>query len=258
MTRLGSHSKTFVLGVGLAASAAFAQSPADTRVVDKAAVAVARTVDGTITPCPASYTNFTAAKACVRVPYSAERTKMLLNRSEATPLVTAWRSQRNPIFSYNYVRQGGAVVAVIAGPAPGDAKATLLVLDTVPTRAEADLQRREDIRITPKVSPPAAPNRASETVNVPPFRRSLALASPHLNGEDVRLLQERLIEVARIPRGTGGDGWYGPVTAATVKAFQAANGLRVTGVVDQGTWSRLFSDRAQPFEARSVDTYLGR
>lgn len=256
MTRLGPLSKTVLLAAGCAASAAFAQSGNAARAVDQAAVAVARAVDGTITPCPASYTNFTSAKVCVRVPYAPERTKILLNRASEASLVTAWRSQRNPVFSYNYVRQGGAVVAVIAGPAPGGAGATLLVLDSVPTRAEADRQRREDIRVTPSAKPSVTPARASETVNVPAFRRTLALTSPRLNGEDVRLLQERLIEVARIPRGTGGDGWYGPVTAATVKAFQAANGLAVDGVVGRTTWARLFSDAARPFDARAVDAYL--
>ena len=74
-----------------------------------------------------------------------------------------------------------------------------------------------------------------------------------MNGEDIRALQNRLMDVSRIPRGKGGDGWYGPVTEANVLVFQAANGLPVTGVVDTVTWNTLFSQGARYFDAKVAE-----
>ncbi|HET7628625.1 MAG TPA: peptidoglycan-binding protein [Bacillales bacterium] len=39
------------------------------------------------------------------------------------------------------------------------------------------------------------------------------------------------------------DGWYGPMTRSAVLRFQAANGLRQTGIVDPRTRQRLFNPR---------------
>ena len=79
-----------------------------------------------------------------------------------------------------------------------------------------------------------------------------------MNGEDVRALQNRLMDVAGMQRGGGGDGWFGPVTAATVRVFQRVNGLPETGRVDRATWERLFSTRARAFEPEDVNALLGR
>ena len=65
-------------------------------------------------------------------------------------------------------------------------------------------------------------------------------------------MQDRLIALTRPSGGGRGDGWYGPVTAATVRAFQAANELSVTGRVDRATWDLLFSPRARTFAAESI------
>ena len=74
-----------------------------------------------------------------------------------------------------------------------------------------------------------------------------------MNGGDVRTLQNRLIDMSKKAWGTGGDGWYGPVTEATVMDFQNANGLRPTGTVDQRTWTALFSDSARRFDAKLAE-----
>ena len=76
-----------------------------------------------------------------------------------------------------------------------------------------------------------------------------------MSGEDVRALQNRLIDLSRTGRGAG-DGWYGPVTAATVTDFQNANGLRVTGTVDLTTWTALFSGSARRFDAKLARTLV--
>lgn len=85
-----------------------------------------------------------------------------------------------------------------------------------------------------------------------PFRRTLQVQGERLNGADVAAVQNRLIALTRPSGGGRGDGWYGPVTAATVRAFQAANGLPVTGRVDRSTWTLLFSSGARPFPASAI------
>ncbi|MBX8466231.1 peptidoglycan-binding protein, partial [Deinococcus sp. RIT780] len=91
---------------------------------------------------------------------------------------------------------------------------------------------------------PAAPAAPSASRS---FRRTLEVQTPRLNGEDVRAVQNRLIRLTRPARPGQGDGWFGPVTAATVRAFQAANRLPVTGRVDRATWDRLFAPDAATF-----------
>ncbi|AFZ67685.1 peptidoglycan-binding domain-containing protein [Deinococcus peraridilitoris] len=262
--------------------------------VEGAAVAAARAVDGTIVACPETFRNFTESRRCVRVPGEPEEIKARLNRSLGAALVSAWRAQSNPIYSYNYLRSAGEFVGIVAGPAARDGKSTLLVFDAVPDRA--DLRRDEEsVRIvpqpreesqastpapgtvTPSASPsgssPAQPGASTGAANretpgaaagagtVPAaraasprltFARPLVLREPRLNGEDVRAVQNRLMDVAGMARGAGGDGWYGPVTSATVRAFQAANALPVTGMVDRTTWERLFSPEARPFDPNAV------
>ncbi|WP_019586519.1 peptidoglycan-binding domain-containing protein [Deinococcus apachensis] len=100
---------------------------------------------------------------------------------------------------------------------------------------------------TPAPSPSATPALARV-----PFTRPLRLTDPRMNGEDVRAVQDRLIALTRPSGGGRGDGWYGPVTVATVRAFQVANGLPVTGQVDRVTWNALFSPQARTFPAGSI------
>lgn len=64
-----------------------------------------------------------------------------------------------------------------------------------------------------------------------PKRRTPVLAYDS-RGEPVRDLQFRL-EVQPV------SGWFGPKTQAAVRAFQAREGLAVTGVVDKWTWRAL-------------------
>lgn len=48
------------------------------------------------------------------------------------------------------------------------------------------------------------------------------------------------VERVQARLGLKADGWFGPVTAAAVRAFQKANGLVVDGVVGPVTWAALF------------------
>ncbi|WP_102125545.1 peptidoglycan-binding domain-containing protein [Deinococcus planocerae] len=108
---------------------------------------------------------------------------------------------------------------------------------------------------SPQASAPATPSPGPSTSgNLAPvaFRRTLQLQAQRQNGADVEAVQNRLIALTRPSGGGRGDGWYGPVTAATVRAFQASNGLPVTGRVDQATWNLLFSGEARTFPASAI------
>ena len=61
-------------------------------------------------------------------------------------------------------------------------------------------------------------------------------------GEHVFLMQERLAAYGYLT--TEYDGYYGKVTIDCVKAFQAANGLEVTGEADSMTLALLYWDQA--------------
>lgn len=72
-----------------------------------------------------------------------------------------------------------------------------------------------------------------------PIIRTLSFTpgKPMLRGEDVRLVQERLLALGHDPKGL--DGIYGPKTAGSVSAFQAATGIQVDGVVGPVTRGKL-------------------
>ena len=61
-------------------------------------------------------------------------------------------------------------------------------------------------------------------------------------GEDVKLLQNRLIELGYLK--TMADGNFGAGTLNALKTFQKANGLSVDGVAGSQTYKKLFSDKA--------------
>jgi peptidoglycan hydrolase-like protein with peptidoglycan-binding domain len=64
-----------------------------------------------------------------------------------------------------------------------------------------------------------------------------------MTGDDVLLLQQRLLELGYVEVGTA-DGVFGPNTDKAVRIFQTRNGLMVDGIVGVGTWKVLFSSTA--------------
>ena len=77
------------------------------------------------------------------------------------------------------------------------------------------------------------------TPTTPAFQRELSVQTPRLQGEDVRLLQQRLLELGYEEVGEV-DGYYGPNTEQAVKNFQTDFGLIADGIVGQKTWKALF------------------
>lgn len=89
----------------------------------------------------------------------------------------------------------------------------------------------------------AAPaNTTQAAPTTPPFAEALQLATPRFEGENVRLVQQRLLALG-YQVGTV-DGVFGPNTDAAVRAFQEGNQLTPDGIVGPQTWEQLFSAQA--------------
>jgi peptidoglycan hydrolase-like protein with peptidoglycan-binding domain len=73
--------------------------------------------------------------------------------------------------------------------------------------------------------------------------RELRLASPRMEGDDVLLIQQRLLALGYSEVGMP-DGIFGPLTEQAVRHFQQVNGLVVDGVVGPVTWAALFGPTA--------------
>lgn len=82
------------------------------------------------------------------------------------------------------------------------------------------------------------------TPTVPPLERSLRLSSPTMRGDDVMLLQERLLALGYEEIGWA-DGSFGAKTDQAVRLFQQVNDLVVDGIVGPITWEFLFSSEAK-------------
>lgn len=85
---------------------------------------------------------------------------------------------------------------------------------------------------------------ATPTRTPPPFTRTLSLTEPPMRGDDVLLLQERLLELGYTEVGAP-DGMFGKMTAAAVQRFQQNNSLEADGYVGPKTWQKLFSADAK-------------
>lgn len=60
------------------------------------------------------------------------------------------------------------------------------------------------------------------------------------HSEDVRKVQERLIQLGYSCGRFGADSIFGNSTLEAVKQFQKNNGLGVDGIVGPATWAKLF------------------
>ena len=60
------------------------------------------------------------------------------------------------------------------------------------------------------------------------------------SGDEVKKLQQSLINAGYDLGSTGADGKYGPKTQAAVKQYQQANGLAVDGIAGKNTQSKLY------------------
>ncbi len=116
-------------------------------------------------------------------------------------------------------------VAATAAPTTSAPAATAVPTTSAPAATPGRV-------LTPRVLPTVAP------VVLPPLARILALQSPALRGEDVRLVQQRLLDLGYTQVGRT-DGVYGANTAAAVRAFQTLSIINDDGVVGENTWREL-------------------
>lgn len=73
---------------------------------------------------------------------------------------------------------------------------------------------------------------------IPKLERNIWLTTPMMRGDDVLMVQQRLVASgARLSQ----DGLYGRGTRSAVEAFQRANGLLADGVVGIITWTQLMA-----------------
>jgi len=109
----------------------------------------------------------------------------------------------------------------------------------------------------PPTAEPAAPAATPPATNeAPALARTLRLQQPRLEGDDVRAVQRRLLELGYRQVGDV-DGIFGPNTEQAVRAFQQDSGLEVDGIVGPRTWERLFGAEAPATVAPIVDARTG-
>ncbi|MDL2342708.1 peptidoglycan-binding domain-containing protein [Deinococcus sp. MIMF12] len=275
-----------LLAALLASTALAAPTPRD---VNRAATRAAGALDGVLRTCPASFARVgTPDKQCVGAGGSVEALRGKLSAALGDDLYGVWRSRDSQRSVYNWVRTTGGYVYLRVQPDPEGRAGSLLYFDLPPESGGAGATTPAPARVTvrptptpapvavtptpapqstaqsiaqptarptqtPRPAPTATTTAASRSLAPVPFTRPLRLQAQRMSGADVRAVQDRLIALTRPSGGGRGDGWYGPVTAATVRAFQTANSLPVTGTVDRATWTRLFNEQARTFAASSID-----
>jgi murein L,D-transpeptidase YcbB/YkuD len=74
---------------------------------------------------------------------------------------------------------------------------------------------------------------------IPVLTRNMKLTNPMMVGNDVKMLQNRLLDLGYNGVGAA-DGKFGPKTDTAVRAFQGDNGLVVDGIVGKKTWTALW------------------
>lgn len=83
-----------------------------------------------------------------------------------------------------------------------------------------------------------APASASLSITLPASQRLIGPFGPGISGPQVSLLQQTLIKEGVYPEATV-SGFYGPLTEAAVRRFQAKYGIEQTGIAGPVTRERL-------------------
>lgn len=128
-------------------------------------------------------------------------------------------------------------VTPVPTPAPDATPDTAIV-----TQAPETWTAEPTVSVTPVPVPTISPN---------PKYHNLAQGD---RGDDVRALQQRLIELGYLPEGAA-DGAYGGQTRNAVRRFQYYNSLQVDGIAGRATQTNLFENPdVMPYPGSATDT----
>lgn len=100
-----------------------------------------------------------------------------------------------------------------------------------------------------------APDTPATPTDIPEFTRNLKKG---MSGADVKAAKDRLVQLGYLYAST--HDTFGNDTYEAVKAFQAANGLAVDGVIGAATWSALFGSPTpvEPVDPSEIPLNIGR
>ncbi|MCG3043970.1 L,D-transpeptidase family protein [Streptomyces sp. S1A] len=143
--------------------------------------------------------------------------------------------------------------AVTAPPPAPSATRSTPAPDPTPTPTPTPSASEEGERRTP--TPPVAPPVSASRPPAPPGTPTASTAPPApapmlregAQGEKVRELQARLRQAGHFDLNP--TGYYGPVTTASVSAFQKRRGLTADGQVTRATWNDLTARTRTPTRA---------
>lgn len=79
----------------------------------------------------------------------------------------------------------------------------------------------------------------TEGSNMPNHLQQRRILKKGMEGSDVIVMQQKLIEKGYSVGKTGADGKFGPATLAALRKFQADKGIVVDGICGPVTWSKL-------------------
>ena len=75
--------------------------------------------------------------------------------------------------------------------------------------------------------------------NMPSVLQKRRILKKGMDGSDVIIMQQRLVELGYSVGKTGCDGKFGPATYTALKKFQADKGIVVDGICGPVTWNKL-------------------
>ena len=90
-------------------------------------------------------------------------------------------------------------------------------------------------------------SNGSKAETTPAEEAPRAILKRGMKGDDVRRLQQRLMELGYALPKYGADGDYGSETATAVKAFQRDRGLQVDGIAGEATLAALYAGQGNTY-----------
>ena len=90
-------------------------------------------------------------------------------------------------------------------------------------------------------------SNGSKAKTTPAEETPRAILKRGMKGDDVRRLQQRLMELGYALHKYGADGEYGSETATAVKAFQLDRGLEADGIAGEATLAALYAGQGNTY-----------